>query len=162
MTVQAHGSSDSSVQMFFVIFVKDGSIYLPLLIGRGLGTATFEVGNVFAPDDLWFGSDTNTHCEFLNNLYLDVLTTGCGFYTVALLKGEGMAYGGLPFLGTVCPIPDVGYIYLSWNNGASDKVSALIHLPPLGASVHGISLKKKKRLDKLPWTSCISDYIILY
>ena len=27
--------------------------------------------------------------------------------------GEGMAYG-LPFLGTGCPVPDAGDIYLVW------------------------------------------------
>ena len=29
--------------------------------------------------------------------------------------GEGVAYGGLPFPGTGCPVPDVGNIYLVWN-----------------------------------------------
>ena len=28
---------------------------------------------------------------------------------MCLLMGEGMACGGLPFLGTGCPIPDVDY-----------------------------------------------------
>ena len=28
--------------------------------------------------------------------------------------GEGMAYGGMSFLGTGCPVPDV--IYLLWNS----------------------------------------------
>ena len=30
--------------------------------------------------------------------------------------GEGMAYGGLPFPGTGCPVPDVGNIYLVWSD----------------------------------------------
>ena len=36
------------IQVFkrFLLFVKDGSICLLLLIGRGLGTATFEIGPV--------------------------------------------------------------------------------------------------------------------
>ena len=31
---------------------------------------------------------------------------------MCLLMGEGMAYGGLPFPGTGCPIPDVDNICL--------------------------------------------------
>ena len=30
--------------------------------------------------------------------------------------GDGMAYGALPFPGTGCPVPDVGNIYLIWND----------------------------------------------
>ena len=39
---------------------------------RGIGTETYEVDNVFHPDDLWFGSDTNTNCAVIHNGYLDV------------------------------------------------------------------------------------------
>ena len=34
----------------------------------------------------------------------------------ALLMVEGVAYGGLPLPDTGCPVPDVGYIYLVWND----------------------------------------------
>ena len=32
------------------------------------------------------------------------------------IDGEGMAYGGLPFPGTGCPVPDVGndYFCMKW------------------------------------------------
>ena len=32
-----------------------------------------------------------------------------------LLMGEGIAYGGLPFPGTGCPVPDTDYINLVLN-----------------------------------------------
>ena len=32
------------------------------------------------------------------------------------LMGVGVANGGLPFPGTVYPVPDVGNIYLIWDN----------------------------------------------
>ena len=32
----------------------------------------------------------------------------CDLYIDALLLGEGVAYGGLPFPGTGCPIPGIG------------------------------------------------------
>ena len=49
---------------------------------------------------------------------------------MCLLMEEGMACGGLPFLGTGCPIPDVDNLYLLcidiyvW-----DAVSIFNHLP---------------------------------
>ena len=44
--------------------------------GKGIGTETCEVDNVFLTDDLWFGSDTYTNCAVLYKLYLDVLMMG--------------------------------------------------------------------------------------
>ena len=45
------------------------------------------------------------------------LTDGVGhlFYLYWLME-KGMAYGGLPFPGTGCPVPDVTDIYLIWNS----------------------------------------------
>ena len=40
--------------------------------GRGLGTETCEVDNMFPPDDLGFGSYTNTNCGVMCDSYLDV------------------------------------------------------------------------------------------
>ena len=40
-----------------------------------------------------------------------------------------MAYGGLPFQVTGCPIPDVGINYLSEMINVWDSVSTFIHLP---------------------------------
>ena len=37
-----------------------------------LGTETCGVGNVFSPDDLWFGSDTYASSVLICNLHLDV------------------------------------------------------------------------------------------
>ena len=33
-----------------------------------------------------------------------------------LIDGEVVAYGGLPFPGTGCPVPDVGNIHIVWND----------------------------------------------
>ena len=41
-----------------------------------------------------------------------VHTIKCRSQTAA----EGMAYGGLPFPGKVCPLPDIGRNYRVWNN----------------------------------------------
>ena len=35
------------------------------MTGRVIGIGTYEVDSVFPPDDLWFGSDTNTNSEVL-------------------------------------------------------------------------------------------------
>ena len=43
--------------------------------------------------------------------------------------GEGMAYGGLPFPGTACPVLDVYVYYVSDTIIVLNAVSALIHLP---------------------------------
>ena len=48
------------------------SLHVPYLHGVGVGTETWEVDNVFAPDDLWFGSISYTNCAVLYNSYLDV------------------------------------------------------------------------------------------
>ena len=43
---------------------------IPLITGRGIGTKTR--GDVFTPDDLWFGSDTYMNCALIYDLHLDV------------------------------------------------------------------------------------------
>ena len=37
-----------------------GSVVCPFTTGRSIGTETFGMDNVFPPDDLYFGLDTNT------------------------------------------------------------------------------------------------------
>ena len=41
-----------------------------------------------------------------------VCATNIYFYW---LMGKEVAYGGLPFLGTGYPVPDIANIYLMWN-----------------------------------------------
>ena len=40
--------------------------------GRGIGTDTCGMGDVFPTDDRWFGSETYTNCAVVCDLYLDV------------------------------------------------------------------------------------------
>ena len=40
-----------------------------------------------------------------------------------------MAYGGLPFPGTGCPVLDVVIIYLMWMSYVWATVSIFVHLP---------------------------------
>ena len=56
-----------------------------------------------------------------------------------------MASGGLPFPGTGCPIPDVGYNYFDMIN-MWDIVSALNHLPRMFLSTDYL-------FEKMDWTS---------
>ena len=63
---------------------------------------------------IWFGYLHELHDFIL--FVLRCLNDGvCDWYIDALLMGEGMAYDGLPFPDTGCPVPDVGYIYIVWN-----------------------------------------------
>ena len=62
----------------------------------------------------WFGC--------LDELDIDIwftfksLTDGvCHLFNLYWLMGKGMAYGGLPFTGTGCPVPDVVNIYFIRN-----------------------------------------------
>ena len=64
----------------------------------------------------WIGVDTYTNCTSVHDLLLKVWLMGCDTCIhLYWLMGKGIAYGGLPFLGTSCPIPDVANIYLIWN-----------------------------------------------
>ena len=56
------------------------------------------------PDSDW-GDFSCWHVVDSSILYLDVLQ-----------MEKGLAYGGLPFSGIVCPVPDVGINYLVWND----------------------------------------------
>ena len=40
-----------------------------------------------------------------------------------------MAYGGLPFPGTGCPVRDVVIIYLIWMSNVWATVSIFVHVP---------------------------------
>ena len=40
--------------------------------GRGIGTETCEVDNVFPADDLWFDLDTDMNCAVMYNGSFDV------------------------------------------------------------------------------------------
>ena len=62
--------------------------------------------NLFPPDDPWI--------SYLCKLYIDIWFIFYLFYLYWLM-GKGMAYGGLPFPGTGCPVPDVANTYLIWN-----------------------------------------------
>ena len=60
-----------------------------------------------------------------------------------LIYGEGMAYGGLLFLGTGCPVPDVAiYWYEEINVWDITLYCFCIYSFPYDASVHGISFWK--------------------
>ena len=70
--------------------------------------------NLFPPNDLWVG--------YLRKLYIDIWFTFkslidgvCHLFYLYWLMGKGVAYGGLPFPGTGCPVPDVANTYLIWN-----------------------------------------------
>ena len=64
--------------MYFIwSFIGWHYIY-PLFTGRGTGTETHGIGNVFPPDDLWISLDTYKNCILIYDLL-----------------GEGVAYGGL-------------------------------------------------------------------
>ena len=55
-----------------VIDYHGASTYVcPLNTGRGIGTETFKADNVFRSDDIWFGSDADTNCAVVYDLYLD-------------------------------------------------------------------------------------------
>ena len=58
------------------------------------------------PWNLWGKQSVSSWC--LNDGAYDL-------YKDALLVGEGLSQGGLPFPETGCPVPDVGYIYLICN-----------------------------------------------
>ena len=79
----------------------------------------------------------------------------------ALLIGGGMTYGGLPFPGTVYPVPGVWYYLLSMKWFVYGIL--FLHLfTPLGCfclqTILSISSKNKHGLvTKLPRTSSISD-----
>ena len=70
-----------------LIIVVD--IIMSIITGRRIGTKTCEMGNMFPPDALWFGSDTYTNLAVLYNLYLDVKMMG--FVYRCLTDGGGMA-----------------------------------------------------------------------
>ena len=59
-----------------------------------------------------------------------------------------MAYVGLPFPGTGCPVPDVVYDYLLWNNLCAGH-SFCTCLSHGNVSVHGSSFRKNE-LNKIP------------
>ena len=75
-----------------------------------------EWSSVFSPDDLWIDLDTYTNCTFIYDLVLKLWLMGCAnCIYLCWLMGKGVAYGGLPFPATGCPVPDGGSIYLIWN-----------------------------------------------
>ena len=89
---------------------------IPLMTGRGTVTETCGIGSVFPSDDLWIGLDTDTNCTLIYDLFLKVWLMGCATCIYLYwLMGKGIAYGGLPFPSTGCPISDVANIYLIWN-----------------------------------------------
>ena len=57
------------------------------------------------------------------------------------LMGKGMAYGGLPFLDTGCPVPDA-YIYYVPNMINVWDTFFYIHPPPLDVYTHGQSFEQ--------------------
>ena len=50
---------------------KPAHLFVLSSTGRWKYTETRVVGDVFRPDDLWFGWDTYTNCASLYNLYWD-------------------------------------------------------------------------------------------
>ena len=62
-------------------------------------------------------------------------------YIDALLMGEGMAYGSLPFPDTSYLVPDAGYIYSVWNYCVGHCLCT--YTPPYDVSVW-LSLNKKR------------------
>ena len=93
-------------------------LFIPSITGRGIGTETCGIGSVFSPDDLWTGLYTYKKCilkyDLLLNMWLMVDGVWHLFYLYWLV-GKGMAYGGLPFPGTGCPVPGVANICLMPN-----------------------------------------------
>ena len=75
-----HGSS-AAYMLLYKLFVyrpgcEDGSLSMPIITGRGVGTGTGKMDTVFPPGDLWFGSDTSTNYAVLYYLYLGFWVVG--------------------------------------------------------------------------------------
>ena len=87
--------------------------YVLLNTGRGLSTETCEVDIVFLPGNVGLGSDNDTNCAVIHNLYLDVrLMRDVICISMSHWRGNGMPYGGLTFPDSVCHVPDVRNVYL--------------------------------------------------
>ena len=86
-----------------------------LIAGREKNaTNACVVGDAFPADDPWSGSDTNTNCTLIYDLYSEVFFYWCeeSFVFRCPTDREGVAYVGLPFPDTSGPVPDVGNTYL--------------------------------------------------
>ena len=76
----------------------------------------------------------------------------CHLFYFYWLMGKGTAYGGLPFLGTGCPVPDVANNYLIWN--AECMGYCFYSCPPAyDVSAQGLSFWKTD------WTSCHGPHL---
>ena len=51
-------------------------LFISLDTGRGIGIKTCWVDNVLLPDELRFGSNTNTNCAVKDSVYLDIKLMG--------------------------------------------------------------------------------------
>ena len=131
-------------------------VYLPIVTGRGVGTETCEVDNVFTPDDLWFGSHTYTNGAVLHNLYSDVEMMG---YVICIHMPYWWGRNGLRW-------PALSGHWLScggyWLHLLSMKwlmcVTLFLYISTcLGCFCPWTIFTKHKRIGKLPRTSSIGD-----
>ena len=80
---------------------------------------------------------------------------GCSTYFICIdVVGQGVACGGLPFLGTGCPVPDIANIYLICNFYCLGY--CFYNCPPPRMFPPMYFLFEKNGLDYFPWTSFIS------
>ena len=102
------------------------TVVCPFTTGRGIGTETCGMGNVFPADDLQFCLDTYDSCTIYIYIYICIYIYMCVcvcvfgslISDVTLLcacwwvMGEVMACGSLHFSDTGCPIPDIDNLCL--------------------------------------------------
>ena len=104
-----------------------------------LDTKTCEVDSIFPPNDLSFGSNTNMNYDI--TYICSDFWQGQYLVFISLLMGEGMASVGLPFVGTGCPEPDVGKIYLVWNDSCV-RYCLYMYLHPKDVPFHSLLFRK--------------------
>ena len=112
----------------------------PLITGRGIGTETFGVGDVFSPDDVWFASDTYTNCALIYDLHLEVWLMGCAFCIECPTDGErdGVRRSTLSGHWLSC----TGCWQYSLNMKLLMCGLLFLHLPPYDVNVNRLSVWK--------------------
>ena len=75
-----------------------GTVVCPFITGRGIGTETCEMDNVFPPDDLLFGLDTyDSLCEYIYNCVFGSLISDVTYNYVSADGGrDGLWWPALP------------------------------------------------------------------
>ena len=104
---------------------------------------------------------------YLHDLHIDTWFTlksltdvVCHLFYLFWLVGKGMAYCGLPFPASGCPVPDLTNIYLIGN--VLCMGFCFYNCPPIFVvSAHGLSFKKRMGLVSMDILHIIFIYTIL-